>query len=178
MICRAIRAIAFLALEAIKIFVRIPMIVLDAANAVLDVAQFVVDKARIVLYVAEGILEVAKLGLEAVKGGLEIAKGVIEVVKFIVKAALYVFEMFVQGIQNLIDVKNCKFEIQLSAKDKTLFEVGCEVNAFNLGWKSFHFWFDFNYPVTSILRIAKATVNRLLDFVTDIFDKRKKRELS
>ncbi|VDI64211.1 Hypothetical predicted protein [Mytilus galloprovincialis] len=178
MVCRGIRYIAYLALEAAKIFVRIPMMILDAAKVALTIAQIAVDKARVVLYIAEGVLEVAKIGLEVAKGGLEIAKGAIEVIKYTVKAALYVFELIVQGIQQLIDIRNCGFEIELSTQDKALFQVGCDVKAFGLGWTTFQFWFDFRHPVTSILRIAKATVNTLLDSVKNLFGKRKRRDIS
>ncbi|CAC5419911.1 unnamed protein product [Mytilus coruscus] len=177
LVCRGIRFIAYLALEAARIFVRIPMMILEAAKVALTIAQIAVDKARVVLYIAEGILEVAQIGLEVAKGGLEIAKGAIEVIQYTVKAALYVFELIVQGIQQLIDVKNCGFEIELSTQDKALFQVGCDVKAFGLGWTTFQFWFDFRHPVTSILRIAKATVSTLLDSVKNVFGKRKKRDI-
>ncbi|CAC5355727.1 EGF-containing fibulin-like extracellular matrix protein 1,Fibrillin-1,Fibulin-1,Fibulin-2,Mucin-like protein,Fibrillin-2,Matrilin-3 [Mytilus coruscus] len=176
--CRRIRTFAYLALEAAKIFVKIPMMILEAAKVALTIAQIAVDKARVVLGIAEGILEVAKIGLEVANGGLEIAKGAIEVIKYTVKAALYVFELIVHGIQQLIDVKNCGFEMKLSTQDKALFQVGCEVKAFGLGWTTYQFWFDFRHPVTSILRIAKATVNTLLDSVKHVLGKRKKRDIS
>ncbi|CAG2256354.1 unnamed protein product [Mytilus edulis] len=151
------------------------MMILEAAKVVLTIAQLAVDKSRGILYIAEGVLEVAKIGLEVAKRGIEIAKKAIEVIKYTVKAALYVFELIVQGIQQLIDVKNCGFEIELSTQDKALFQVGCDVKAFGLGWTTFQFWFDFRHPVTSILRIAKATVNTLLDSVKNVLGKRKKR---
>ncbi|VDH99149.1 Hypothetical predicted protein [Mytilus galloprovincialis] len=176
--CRNVRDIGYSALETAKIFVRLPMKIMDAAKVALTIAQLTVNTARGVLYTAEGVLEVAKRGLEVAKGGLEIAKGAIEAIKYTVKAALYVFELIVQGIQQLIDVRNCGFEIELSTQDKALFQVGCDVKAFGLGWTTFQFWFDFRHHVTSILRIAKATVNALLDSVKNDFGKRKKRDIS
>ncbi|XP_052081717.1 uncharacterized protein LOC127719541 isoform X3 [Mytilus californianus] len=176
--CRGVRALAYIALEAAKILVRVPMIIFETVKAALTIAQNVVDNARVVLYVAEGILEVAKFGLEAAKGGLEVAKGAIEAVKFTVKAGLYVFDLIVLGIQQLIDVKNCGFEIEMSTHDKALFEVSCEVKAFGLGWTTFRFWFDFRHPVTSIWRIAKSTVKTLFKSVTSVFGKRKRRDVS
>ena len=127
--CYAVRTLAYIALEVVKVFVRIPMLVLDATKVALSIAQIVVVKAKVVLWVAEGILEAAKMGLEVVKFGLEVAKAAIGTVKFIVRAALYVFDLMASGLQNLIDVTNCGFEIQLSITDKAFFDVSCDINA-------------------------------------------------
>jgi hypothetical protein len=170
--------LAYVALEAAKIFVRAPMLIFDLAKVALSVAQVVVDKSRVVLRVAEGLLEVAKFGLGVVKGGLEIAKGVIEAVKFTVRAALYVFNFLASGLQKLIDVRNCGFEMEMSTTDRDFFDVSCDVQAFGLGWTTFHFGFDFRHPTTSILRIAKATMDKLLDSITGMLGKRRKREIS
>ncbi|VDI25327.1 Hypothetical predicted protein [Mytilus galloprovincialis] len=177
-VCSAVRAVAYTALEAVKIFVRIPMVAFDVAKAVLTGAQVVVDKARIVLDVAVALLEVAKTGLEMAEVGLEIAKGAIELLKVTLSAALHVFDYLVLGIQQIIDVKNCGFEIEMSIKDKAFFEMSCEVKAFGLDWKTFRFWFDFRHPVTSMWRVAKGTVSSLLDSITDIFGRRKRRDIS
>lgn len=109
---------------------------------------------------------------------MEVAKAAIDKVKFTVKAGLYVFNLLVLGMQQLIDVKNCGFEIEMSTHDKALFEVSCKVNAFGLGWTTFRFWFDFRHPVTSIWRIAKSTVRTLFESVTKVFGKRKRRDVS
>lgn len=86
--CRAVRAVAYVALEAVKLFVRVPMLAFDVAKSAVSVAQFVVDKSRVVLVFAEGVLEVAKVGFETAKAVLEVAKAGIDAVKFIVGAAL------------------------------------------------------------------------------------------
>ncbi|VDI31096.1 Hypothetical predicted protein, partial [Mytilus galloprovincialis] len=178
LICRAIRAVAYLALEAVKIIVSIPMIAYDVAKALLTVAQIVVDKARIVLDVAVALLEVTKIGLEVAKVGLEIAKGAVELLKVTLSAALHIFDFLVLGIQQVIDVKNCGFQIEISTNDKALFEMGCEVKAFGLKWKTFRFWFDFRHPITSMWRVAKGTIDSLLESITEIFGKRKRRDIS
>lgn len=176
--CWAIRAIAYTALEVAKIFVKLPMIAYDAAKVILTVAQIVVDKARIVLDVAVALLEVTKIGLEVAKVGLEIAKGAIELLKVTLSAALHIFDFLVLGIQQVIDVKNCGFQIEISTNDKALFEMGCEVKAFGLKWKTFRFWFDFRNPITSMWRVAKGTIDSLLESITEIFGKRKRRDIS
>jgi hypothetical protein len=93
----------------------------------LSIAQRVVDNARVILRAAQGILEDAKAGLEVAKLSLEVAKGAIETIKFIVRAALYVFDLMVSGLQNIIDVKNCGFEVQMSTTDKAFFDVSCDI---------------------------------------------------
>jgi hypothetical protein len=176
--CYAVRTLAYIALEVVKVFVRIPMLVLDATKVALSIAQIVVVKAKVFLWVAEGILEAAKMGLEVVKFGLEVAKAAIGTVKFIVRAALYVFDLMASGLQNLIDVTNCGFEIQLSITDKAFFDVSCDINAFSLGWTTFRFGFDFRHPIASMWRIAKAIITTLLDSITNLVGKRRKREIS
>lgn len=177
--CYPVRAIAYVALEAAKIFVRIPMLAFDAAKTLVSVAQFVVDKSRVTLLLAEGVLELAKVGLEVVKGALEVAKIGLETIKFILGAALHVFDLIIRyGVQSLIDVKKCKFELELSTSDKATFDVSCQVKAFNLNWHTFRFEYDFRYPLISMLRIAKSTVASLLEMIGDIFGKRKKRDIS
>jgi hypothetical protein len=176
--CRVVRGLAYTALEIMKVTVRLPMLLYDAAMFTLSVAQRVVDSARLVLWVAQGILEVVKAGLEVVKLSLEVAKSAIEMVKFIVGAALYVFDLLVSGLQTIIDVKNCGFEIQMSTSDKGFFDVSCDIKAFSLGWTTFRFGFDFRHPITSMLRTTKAIVNVLFDSITDLLGKRRKREIS
>lgn len=178
-LCRGVRAVAYAALEAAKLFVRAPMLIFDAAKAALSLAQIAVDKARVILKVAEGLLEVAKIGLETMKGGLEIAKRGLELIKKTLDAAIYVFNLIIKyGLQNLIDVRNCGFEVEIAVHDKALVEVFCDVKAFGLGWTTIRFWFDFRHPLTSMLNIAKSTVKRLLKSVKKLFGKRKRRDIS
>ncbi|CAG2207561.1 unnamed protein product [Mytilus edulis] len=176
--CRAVRAVAYVALEAVKLFVRVPMLAFDVAKSAVSLAQFVVDKSRVVLVFAEGVLEVAKVGFETAKVVLEVAKAGIDAVKFIVGAALHVYDLIVKyGLQSLLDVRNCRFEVELSTEDKAAFEVSCELQAFHLHWHKFKFEFDFRHPAVSMWRIAKSTIKTLLEFVGDIFGKRKRRAI-
>ena len=177
--CRGVRGLAYVVLEAAKLFVRLPILALDAAKALVSVAQLVVDKSRVVLKLAEGILEVAKLGLDVAKGTIEIAKTAVKGVKFLVGAALHVFELIIKyGLQSILDVKNCRFEIQLTTSDKLAFEVSCEVNAFRTGWHTFEFEFDFRHPLNSMWRMAKSTISSLLNIVKSILHLRKRRDIS
>ena len=172
--CRAIRAIAFLALEVAKIFVRIPMLALDVAKAVVSVAQFAVDKSRVVLTLAEGALELGKLALEASKGVLELAKLSLEAVKIAIKAAAKVLEFVIKfGLKSLIDVRNCGFKFAVSTKDLPVFDVFCDVNAFRLGWKTIRIRINFKNILQTIWQAAKATINAL---VKGLFG-RKRREV-
>jgi hypothetical protein len=177
--CRVVRGLAYVVLEAAKLFVRLPILALDAAKALVSGAQLVVDKSRVVLKLAEGILEVVKLGLDVAKGTIEIAKTAVKGVKFLVGAALHVFELIIKyGLQSILDVKNCQFEIQLTTSDKLAFEVSCEVNAFRTGWHTFEFEFDFRHPLNSMWRMAKSTISSLLNIVKSILHLRKRRDIS
>ncbi|CAG2197544.1 unnamed protein product [Mytilus edulis] len=176
--CRTVRAVAYVALEAAKLFVRVPILALDAAKVAVSAAQLVVDKSRVVLVLAEGVLDVAKLDLEIAKGILEVAKADIDTVKFIVGAALHVFDLIVKyGLQSLLDVRNCRFDLELSTEDKAVFDVSCELKAFHLHWHTFRFEFDFKKPKLSMWRIAKSTIKTLMELIGDIFGKRKRRAI-
>ena len=165
-LCAAVRAIAFLALEAAKLFVRIPMLALDAAKAVVSVAKFAVDKSRVVLTLAEGALELGALALEASNGVLELAKISLEAVKIAIKAAAKVLEFVIQfGLKSILDVRNCGFKIEVSTTDLPVFDVFCDVNAFRLGWNTIRLRINFRNVLQTIWQAAKATIDHLIKLV-------------
>ncbi|XP_053378542.1 uncharacterized protein LOC123527162 [Mercenaria mercenaria] len=172
--CRAVRAIAYLALEAAKVFVRIPMLALDAAKLLVSGAQFVVDKSRAVLDIATGALDLAQLGLEGVKGVLEGAKYSLEAVKKVVGWGLRALDFIIKyGIQSIIDVRNCGFEMKVSVYDSTVFHVQCEINLFRQGFKYVKLGVNFGNPIQSIWQAAKGTIDTFVD-VTRLSEKKKR----
>ena len=179
LICRGVRAIAFVALEAAKVFVKVPMLALDVAKSAVSVAQFAVDKSRVVLKLAEGVLEVAKMGLEAAKGVVEVAKMSLEALKIAVGAAAKVLEFVIEyGLKNILDVRNCGFNIEVSTVDLPVFDVSCEVNAFKLGWKNIQMRINFKNIFQSIWQAAKATINTIMKGLRGLVSGRKRRDLS
>ena len=177
-LCRIVRGVAYLALEAAKIFVRAPMLALDLAKGALSAAQFVVDKARVVLEIAKAVFDLAKLGLEGAKGVLSVAKAALEAVKQVVKLGLAALNFVIQyGIQTIIDVRNCGFELTVSTHDESVFDVHCEVNAFKTGWRTVRIRINFTDIVQSIWNAAKATIEAILNTIGNIFSGRKRREL-
>ncbi|KAH3844592.1 uncharacterized protein LOC127872819 [Dreissena polymorpha] len=176
--CYAIRGIAYAALELAKLVVRLPMLVLDAAKLAVSGAQFVVDKSRVVLKIAEGALSLAQIGLEGANVVLEGAKLALEAVKQVVKLGVMVLNFVIKyAIQTLIDVRNCGFELDLSTRDLPIFDVHCEINAFRLGFKQVRIRINFNDPVQSIWNAAKATIETLLETISDVISGRRKREI-
>ena len=174
--CRVIRGAAYLALEAAKIFVRVPMLAFDIAKAAVSAAQFVVDKSRVVLDVAVGLLDVAKLGLEFTKGVLESAKAVLEGVKIAIGVAAKILEFVIDvGLKNLLDVRNCGFNVELSTHDLPVFDISCDVNAFRLGWKTIVIRINFKNIVQSLWNAARATIDMLSKLIGGIG--RRRREL-
>ena len=179
LVCRGIRAIAYTALEAAKIFVKAPMLALDVAKTALSVAQVIVDKSRVVLKLAEAVFNVAKLGLEAAKGSLELAKQSLEAVKIVVGAAAKVLEFVIDyGLKNILDVRNCGFSIQISTSDLPVFDVFCEVNAFKLGWKTIRMRINFKSIFQSIWQAAKATIKAVMKGFGDLINRRRRRDVS
>lgn len=177
-LCRILRAAAYAALEIAKFLVKAPMVALDLAKAAVSAAQFVVDKARIVLDIAIAALDLAKLGLEAAKKTLDIAKAALEAVKKVVQLGFKALQFIIQfGIQSIIDVRNCGFEVQISTHDLSVFDIHCEVNAFRLGWRKIGIRINFTDIVQSIWNAAKATIEAILKTVGNIFSGRKRREL-
>ncbi|KAK3102630.1 hypothetical protein FSP39_012769 [Pinctada imbricata] len=177
--CRVVRGIAYAALEAAKLFVRAPMAALDIAKGAVSVTQFAVDKSRVVLKVAEGVLEVAKLGLEGAKATLRIARGALEAIKIAIGAAAKILEFVISfGLQSLVDVKNCGFDVQLSTVDLPAFEVGCDVNLFRLGWIPIRMKINFKNPIASLWSAAKATIDAVAKNFKNVFGKRKRRDIA
>ena len=176
--CRAIRAIAYGALEAAKWLVKAPMLALDAAKVAVSVAQVVVDKSRVVLDIAVGALDLAKVGLEGAKYTFRGASLVLEGVKKVVQIGVKVVNFILKyGVQSLIDVKNCNFDIVISTKNLPVFAVGCDINPFRLGWIPIRFTVNFNRPIQSLWESAKVTVKAITDIVKRSVFGRKKREL-
>ncbi|XP_053373366.1 uncharacterized protein LOC123544865 [Mercenaria mercenaria] len=178
--CRIVRGVAYALLEAAKIFVRLPMLALDAAKVVVSVAQVIVDKSRVAVVVAEGLLELAHTGLELAKGVLEAAKLVLEGVKYALGAAVNVLTFVIEfGIQSIIDVKNCGFDVEISTKDLPVFSVFCDVNAFKLGWKTISIKINFKNILQSIWNAARATIDLLMKQIGNVFGiGRKRREIT
>ncbi|XP_060574162.1 uncharacterized protein LOC132731881, partial [Ruditapes philippinarum] len=174
--CRVIRKAAYLALEAAKLFVRVPMFAFDVAKAAVSASQFVVDKSRVVLDVAVGLLDVAKLGLEFSKGVLEAAKAVLEGVKVAIGVAAKIYEFVIDfGLKILLDVRNCGFNVELSTHDLSVFDISCDVNAFRLGWKTIKIRVNFKNIVQSLWNAARATIDILSKLIGEIG--RRRREL-
>ena len=176
--CRAIRAVAYVALEAAKLFVRAPMLALDVAKGAVSVAQVVVDKSRVVLDLAIAAIDLAKVGLEGAKTILSGAKMVLEGVKVVVKVGLKVVDLILKyGLQSLIDARNCNFDIDISTRSLPVFAVGCELNALRLGWRPIRFTVNFNRPIQSLWEAAKTTLKIVIDSVGHALFGRRKREL-
>ena len=161
--CMAVRGIAYIALEAAKVFIRIPMIALDAAKLVVSGAQFIVDKSRVVLDIASAAFDLAKVGLEGAKYVLEGAKYALEAVKKVVSWGIKALNFIIEyGIQSIIDVKNCGFEMKTSY-DSTIFHVQCEINLFRQGFTKVRLAVNFGNPLQSIWQAAKGTVDTIAD---------------
>lgn len=177
-LCRILRAAAFAVLQLAKVIVRGLMIALDMAKVAVTAAQFVVDKARIVLDIAETALDIAILRLDTAKQALDIAKVALEAIKQVVHLGLKALQFVVQyGVQSIIDVRNCGFEVKLSTHDLSVFDIHCEVNAFKLGWRTVRLRINFRDIVQSIWNAAKATIEAILEKIGDIFTSRKRREI-
>ncbi|CAG2200652.1 unnamed protein product [Mytilus edulis] len=164
--CRIVRVAAYIALEAAKLFVRVPLLAFDVAKTLVSVAQLVVDKSRVVLKIAAGVLEIAKLAIETLKGGLEVAKIALKGVKFIVGAALHVFDLIIKyGIQNIIDVRNCRFQYTLTTRDLPVFGISCAIQAFRLDVTDSDFNDKFGLEQnTSLIRLENKLNNRIVFF--------------
>lgn len=176
--CQALRVVAYAALEAAKFFIKAPMLALDIAKGAVSVAQVIVDKSRVVLDIAVGAMDLAKIGLEGTKIAFQMAKQALEGVKQVVKLGLKAFDFVVQyGIQSILDVKNCGFEVQLTGRDETVFNVYCEVNAFKQGFRKIEFRINFSDVVQSIWNAAKATIESILHSIGDFISGRRRREI-
>ena len=161
--CRVIRAAAYDALEIAQTFVRTPMLAFDAAKSLVSKAQVVFDKSRVILDVAESLLNMAKNGLEFAKDVLEAAKLTFDAVKVALGVAVRVLEYVIDiGMKRIVDVKNCGFDVQISTTDIHVFQVSCDVNAFQLGGTTIKIKVNFKNILQSIWNAARATVDALM----------------
>lgn len=175
--CYALRGIAYAALEAAKLFVKAPMVVLDAAKLAVTGAQFIVDKSRVVLDIAVAAMDLAQVGLEGSKTVLEGAKYALEGVKKVVKWGLKALDYVIQyGIQAILDVRNCGFELKLTTGDESVFDIHCEVNVLKQGFRDVRMRINFNNVFQSLWQAAKATVETVLKSIFSIIGGRKRRE--
>ncbi|XP_053380564.1 uncharacterized protein LOC123547114 [Mercenaria mercenaria] len=173
--CMIIRTIAFAALEAAKIFVRTAMIPFDIANLALTAAEFVLEKSRLSLEIAEHVFDLANAALEMVKISFEMIKVTLEAVKEAVRVAATVAQMIIEhGLQKIVDVRNCGFNVQISDRDLPIFYVYCDINLFRMGWMKVEFPINFLHPYLSIYHAAKATVKTAMR----ILKRRRKRSAS
>ncbi|KAH3795838.1 hypothetical protein DPMN_149399 [Dreissena polymorpha] len=176
--CYVLRDIAYAVLELAQFALRVPMLVLDAAKVAVSVAQVVVDRSRVVLDIAKVALDMATIALEGVKQVLEVAKLALEAVKVVVKLGIAALNFVLKyGLQSLIDIRNCRFEIELSTSDLPIFDVKCEVNAFKTGFVPVGMKINFNDPIQSIWNAAKATIEMILNKIGNVFSGRKRREI-
>ena len=177
--CRALRAIAYVALEVAKFALRIPMLVLDGCKVVVSAAQIFVDKSRVILDIAVVAIDLAKLCLEGAKFLLEGAKYALEAIKQVVKWGLRIINFVIQyGLESIMDIRNCGFEIQLSGRDGNVFDIHCEVNAFRLGFFKIGFRINFSHIFQTLWHAAKATIETILDGIKHLFNDRKRREIT
>ncbi|XP_052229074.1 uncharacterized protein LOC127843250 [Dreissena polymorpha] len=109
---------------------------------------------------------------------LDVAKSALEAVKRVIKQGLVSLHFVSRyGLQTLIDVRNCHFEIQLSTSDLSIFDVKCEVNAFKTGLITVAIKINFNDPIQSIWNAAKGTIELILNKIDNVLSDRKRRDL-
>ena len=177
-VCSVIRLAAYLALEAAKVVVRIPMIALDIAKAVVYSAQFAVDKSRVVLEIAKATLDLANLGLEVAKGIFDAANIALDGIKNVVRLGFMALNLIIEhGLQSIIDVRNCGFKVEFTSHDKAVFDVHCEVNAFLLGFKTVKIRINFTDIVHSLWNAAKATIEAVFNSMGIVISGKRKRGL-
>ncbi|WAR07418.1 MATN2-like protein [Mya arenaria] len=165
-LCRTFRAAAYSALENAKGGFHIALLAFDAAKEVVSAAQISVDRSRVVLDIAIASLDSAKLGLKAAESLLDEAKKALEAVKQVVKLGVSALDFVMKyGIENIIDVRNCGFQVTLSTHDITVFDVHCDVNAFNTGFKTKKLSINFKDIFQSLLNAAKETITSILNSI-------------
>ena len=177
-LCRKIRKTAYAVLERKMIYIRIPMLALDNAIADVSVVKFRVHKSRVFLDIANNAVDLAAFEVESAKGVLEIAKRALEDIKLVVRYGIMALNYIIMyGMQSIIHVRNCGFDVTLSTRDETVFDFHCDVNAFTLGWRTVEVRINFKDVVQSIWNAAKATITSIFDAIGSQLNRRKKREL-
>ncbi|CAH1781847.1 unnamed protein product [Owenia fusiformis] len=178
-ICYAIRAVAYLALEVAKIFVRVVIVAFDVAKLALRAAQWLVDKAKYVLDVAKLAIDMANVVLEAAKIPFRIAEGALEVLRYALRAAVYIANLVIEyGLKSLIDFKRCGFTVEINDVDIFIFDIHCDVNLFKLGWSRVGIKINFKNILQSLIDAAIELVKRIFSVVGGSLGMRRKREVT
>ncbi|XP_052786719.1 uncharacterized protein LOC128222017 [Mya arenaria] len=175
--CRIVRTLAYAALEETKGFVRTSLFSLDLANEAVSVAQVNVDKSRIVLDADEGMVNIAQKGLEGAKDIYEGAKQALDGVKYVVRFGVMAINFILKhGIMKIVDVRKCGFDLEVATSKLSIFDVLCDINAFDLGFRQLRIRINFNDIYQSMWYAAKETINSILESIETI-GKRERRKI-
>ena len=177
--CEALRLVAYTALEAAQIFVKVPIAAFNLAQSGLSAAQIVVDESRVVLTAAQVLLKGAEAAVQVARQLLNVPKLALEALKIALKGILKVGGLIIQyGIQSIIDVRECGFLLELTTYSPSVFDVSCDVNLFRLGWKRIGMRINFKFPFETIWQSALSTVHLFLDQVKVLNTGRRRRDTS
>ena len=171
--CTAVRFIAYGALEFAKMNIRAPMIVLDSARAAVIIAQSAVEGSSFVVALSEAAVVVADMAFDVAKAALEFQHRQFAFFRDIVKIASPILQAIAVNAGNLLDVKNCGFELALRTTQLPVFNVSCDIKLSVLGWKRIRMRINFNDILQSLWSVAKAIVSTFFDI-----DVRRKRDIS
>ena len=172
--CAIIRGIAYLALAIARAFVRIPMLILDAAILVLDAAKVVVDIAINVVEIAKVALDVVKYAMDGIVGLLEVAKTALEVVKQVVAFGLDVVNAFVKFVLgDLFNIRRASFAIEVSTKNPFKFAISFDLTILGVRMDGVGLEFDFS----SASRAFASLLKSLIGLVKQALGLRRRRDL-
>lgn len=176
-LCEAVRAAVFALYDAAMLALNAPLLALDVAKGVVWMAQITADGLSASLELVNTAVDIAKLGVRTASEGLEIAKTALDAVKVLVKVGLSILNFIIEhGLGSIIDVRNCRFELQMEKKIIPVFAVSCEIKPFSTQWVTIAMRINFLNPIQSLWYAAKSLVDRILDSIEILG--RKKRDLS
>ncbi|KAL4233289.1 hypothetical protein ACF0H5_007973 [Mactra antiquata] len=129
----------------------------DAQASTLDF-QTDVENTRSILEAAETKLEAAKSSYDAVNSLFSAAEASLEAVTQANNVDYEIADLIEQdGLATLTQAKDCKFTVELTTEDLSVFDVSCQVKAFRLDWQTFVLSIDFNIAQQSIRLAAAST---------------------
>ncbi|KAL4233095.1 signal peptide protein [Mactra antiquata] len=176
--CRQVREKAFENLKQIDTMVKEVMLEYEDATRNCSNAEWEKIRARELYTAAKDRLQWAHIGFDLADNNVKTAMEYLNNIKEDAKVEEQTLQLISKkGIENLLNVRDCTFEIEITTTDVSLFYVSCEVNALDLGWTKMVFAIDFINVRSSMWRAAQTTVNILLtNFGATINRKRRSSE--
>ncbi|KAL4233097.1 epidermal growth factor-activated receptor [Mactra antiquata] len=176
-LCKQLREEAYANLNEVDRMVKEVMLEYEDATSNYSFAKLELKRTRELYAAAQDRLKWAHIGFDLADSNVKTAMEYFNNIKKDAKVEEQTLQLISEkGLENLLDVRDCTFEIEIAIADVSVFNVSCEVDALDLGWKKMEFALDFVDIRSSLWSVAQTTVEILLKRFSETIN-RKRRSL-